>query len=133
MSVSPTQFHDDLVLCYLWMFVYFMFKICVQIQKLGFIDMFIIILIIMNSQSSKSSQSSFVILFCCYAITLLMDKIRIIFVLLDPGTPEIILEAIRDLRDKTMADKLMCIPNDETQIYPFCRLKLVVETFQHSN
>ena len=33
-------------------------------------------------------------------------------------------------RDKTMADKLM--PKDETQNYPFCRLKLVVETFEHS-
>ena len=28
-----------------------------------------------------------------------------------------------------MADKLMYIPNDKTQNYPFCRLKLVVETF----
>ena len=30
------------------------------------------------------------------------------------------------LRDKTMVDKLMCIqfPNDDTQNYPFCRLKL---------
>ena len=26
-----------------------------------------------------------------------------------------------------MADKLLCIPNDDTQNYPFCRLKLVVE------
>ena len=35
-------------------------------------------------------------------------------------------------RDKTMTDKLMYIPNDDTQNYPFCRLKLVVETFEHS-
>ena len=28
-----------------------------------------------------------------------------------------------------MADKLMCNPNDDIQIFPFCRLKLVVETF----
>ena len=25
--------------------------------------------------------------------------------------------------------KLMCIPNDDTQNYPFCRVELVVETF----
>ena len=30
--------------------------------------------------------------------------------------------------DKTMANKLMHIPNDDTQITPFCRLVLVVET-----
>ena len=36
-------------------------------------------------------------------------------------------------RDETLADKLMYIPNDdETQNYPFCRLKLVVdETFDY--
>ena len=27
-----------------------------------------------------------------------------------------------------MADKLMHIPNDDTKNYPFCRLKLAVET-----
>ena len=31
-----------------------------------------------------------------------------------------------------MADKLMYIPNDDTQSYPFCRLQLVVDTFGHS-
>ena len=31
-----------------------------------------------------------------------------------------------------MADKLMYILNDDTQYYPFCRLKLEVETFVHS-
>ena len=31
-----------------------------------------------------------------------------------------------------MADKLMFIPNDDTQNYLFCRFKLVVETFEHS-
>ena len=30
-----------------------------------------------------------------------------------------------------MAYKLMYIPNDDTQNYPFCRLKLVVEMFEH--
>ena len=30
-----------------------------------------------------------------------------------------------------MADKLIYIPNDDTQNYPFCRLKLVIETFDH--
>ena len=35
-------------------------------------------------------------------------------------------------RDKTKNDKLMCIPNDNIQISPFCRLKLVIETFEHS-
>ena len=33
---------------------------------------------------------------------------------------------------KSMADKLMCIPNDDTQNYHFCRLQLVDETFEHS-
>ena len=31
-----------------------------------------------------------------------------------------------------MADKLMNIPSDDTQNYPFCRLQLVVETIWHS-
>ena len=31
-----------------------------------------------------------------------------------------------------MADKLMYIPNDDTQNYPFCSLQLVAETFEHS-
>ena len=31
-----------------------------------------------------------------------------------------------------MADKLINIPNDVTQTYHCCRLKLVVETFEHS-
>ena len=31
-----------------------------------------------------------------------------------------------------MADKLMHIPNDDTPNYPFCKLKLVVETFRRS-
>ena len=30
--------------------------------------------------------------------------------------------------DKTMVDKLMYIPNDNKQNYPFYRLQLVVET-----
>ena len=30
-------------------------------------------------------------------------------------------------RDKTMSDKLIYIPNDNTQNYPFFRLQLVVE------
>ena len=35
--------------------------------------------------------------------------------------------------DKTMTDKLVNIPNDDTQNYPFRRLKLVVEeTFGQS-
>ena len=34
-------------------------------------------------------------------------------------------------RDKTMADKLMYIPNDVTQNYPFCRLQLVIDMFGH--
>ena len=38
-------------------------------------------------------------------------------------------ENVRDIRDKTMAYKLMYIPIDDTQNYQFCRLKLVVETF----
>ena len=35
-------------------------------------------------------------------------------------------------RDKTMADKLMYIPNVKTQNYSFYRLKLLVKTFKHS-
>ena len=35
-------------------------------------------------------------------------------------------------KDKTIADKLMYIPNDDNQTYPFCRLKLVIEMFEHS-
>ena len=31
-----------------------------------------------------------------------------------------------------MADKLMYIPNDDTQNNSFCGVKLVVETFEHS-
>ena len=31
-----------------------------------------------------------------------------------------------------MADKLMYIPNDEKQNYPFSRLKLMIEMFEHS-
>ena len=30
-----------------------------------------------------------------------------------------------------MADKCMYIPNDDTQNNPFCRIKLVFETFKH--
>ena len=33
-----------------------------------------------------------------------------------------------DLIDKTMADKLIKIPNDDTQNYPFYRFKLVVKS-----
>ena len=32
-------------------------------------------------------------------------------------------------RDKTIADKLIYTSNGDTQKYPFCRLKLVVEMF----
>ena len=35
------------------------------------------------------------------------------------------------VRDKTMTDKLMHIPNKGTQNYLVCRLQLVVETFRH--
>ena len=36
-------------------------------------------------------------------------------------------------KDKTIAIKLMYIlfPNDDIQNFPFCRFKLVVETFEH--
>ena len=36
------------------------------------------------------------------------------------------------LRDKTMADKLMYIPNDNKQNYTLYRLQLLVGTFRHS-
>ena len=32
-----------------------------------------------------------------------------------------------------MDDKLMYIPNDDTQYYPFYRLQLVVEFLQHNS
>ena len=32
----------------------------------------------------------------------------------------------------TMANKSMYIPNDDTYSFFFCRLKFVVETFEHS-
>ena len=35
--------------------------------------------------------------------------------------------------EKTMADELMYIPNDGIQNSTFCRLKLGVKTFGHSN
>ena len=35
--------------------------------------------------------------------------------------------------DDTMADKMMYIPKNDTQNYPFFRLQLVVETFGPSN
>ena len=35
-------------------------------------------------------------------------------------------------RDKTIADEMMYIPNDDTQKYPFYRLQLLVEMFGHS-
>ena len=34
---------------------------------------------------------------------------------------------------KTMADKFMYNPNDDTQNYLCCRLNFRVETFEHSN
>ena len=42
------------------------------------------------------------------------------------------MEKDRDKRDNTMAEKLMNIPNDDTQNFPFCKLQLVVETFGYS-
>ncbi len=41
---------------------------------------------------------------------------------------------VRDLNykiDKTMADNMMYVPNDDTTNSLLCRLKLVVETFEH--
>ena len=35
------------------------------------------------------------------------------------------------LRDKTMDDEFIYIPNDDKQNYPSCRLKLIVEQFGH--
>ena len=37
------------------------------------------------------------------------------------------------LRDETMNDKLIHIPNYHEQIYPLCRLKLFVEKLRHHN
>ena len=40
---------------------------------------------------------------------------------------------VNSVASKTMADKLMYMPNDDTQNHSFCRLKAVgVETFGHS-
>ena len=38
---------------------------------------------------------------------------------------------LRDKKEKTMADKLVFIPKNDSN-YPLCRLKLVIETFEHS-
>ena len=35
-------------------------------------------------------------------------------------------------RDKTMAVKLMYIPNDNTHNYPFCKLRLVSKPLEHT-
>ena len=40
--------------------------------------------------------------------------------------------AVQDTYIQAIADKLINIPNDDTQNYHFCRLKLVVETPDHS-
>ena len=55
-----------------------------------------------------------------YSYKITQKHIQIAFKLLDNSL------------DKTMADKLMFIPNNDTQNYPFCSAKLVVETFEHS-
>ena len=36
------------------------------------------------------------------------------------------------LRDKTIANKLMYIPNDDKQNYPFCTLELMVKMFGYA-
>ena len=43
-----------------------------------------------------------------------------------------ICKLFRDLREKTIADKLVYIANVDTQNYPSCRSQLVVEKFKHS-
>ena len=65
-----------------------------------------------------------------YIITTAQILLPIISLLLLLNTPSFIF-GFRDKRDKTMADKLMYKPNDDTQNYLFCRLQLVVETFGH--
>ena len=40
-------------------------------------------------------------------------------------------ERQRSNRDKTIADRLMYIPDDDTQNYTFSRFRLVVEKFEH--
>ena len=40
-------------------------------------------------------------------------------------------EALSEIqRDKTVADKMMDIPYDDTQLYSLCRLKIMVVTFE---
>ena len=43
-----------------------------------------------------------------------------------------ICKLFRDLREKTITDKLVYIANVDTQNYPSCRSQLVVEKFKHS-
>ena len=38
-----------------------------------------------------------------------------------------------DLKYKTIANKLINIPNENAQNPPFCKLQLVVETFENSS
>ena len=40
--------------------------------------------------------------------------------------------AVQYIRDKTMADELMYIPNDNTQNHHFFRIQLVIETFEYA-
>ena len=44
----------------------------------------------------------------------------------------VLMKNSRIYRYKTMADKLMYIPNDDTQNSIFCKLQLLVEIFGHS-
>ena len=39
---------------------------------------------------------------------------------------------LRTCSNSAMADKLMYIPNNDKQNYPFCRLQILVEMFGHS-
>ena len=55
------------------------------------------------------------------------SKLNLLVILIKDSTYKSVIK-----RDKTLADKFMNISNDDTKNYPFCRLFLVAETFEHS-
>ena len=56
---------------------------------------------------------------------------KIVFLLVAPAMSIIVQSHPGILWDKTMDYKLINIPNDNKQNYPFLRLKLLVKKFEH--
>ena len=64
------------------------------------------------------------------AIKIVLIKSPELFLLMNTPQSKKVSKFTRDLKGED--NGLMYIPNDSTQNYPFCRLKLVVETIEHS-